>query len=102
MTVIDFASAKAEREPHWSGHCKCVGCGHEWVGVGPIGTMWVDCPSCELPKGTPKYPFGPSEGDAVLVCNHCNGDIMSLYVRNGRTRVMCVGCGTDQTEAAFT
>jgi hypothetical protein len=101
MTVVSFQKAKEERSPHWAGSCKCVGCGHEWVGVGPMGTMWVDCPSCEMPKGTPKFPFGGGEaGDLVLVCN-CGSEALTAFHRKGKFRLQCMGCGADQTEAVF-
>ena len=101
MSVIDFAAAKAEREPHWAGECKCVGCGHEFKGVGPMGLMWFDCPSCELPKATVKYPFGAAEDDAVFVCNVCNGEALTAYYRKGEFRIICMGCGTNHTEAIY-
>lgn len=99
MTVINFAEAEAEREPHWSGNIKCIGCQHEWVGVAPMGTMFVDCPSCGLPKGTPKHPFGAAEGDAMFVCNICDSEALTAYYREGHFRIICMGCGTNHTEA---
>lgn len=101
MSVIDFAAARAEREPHWTGTCKCVGCRHEWVGVAPVGTLWLDCPSCGLPKGTPKHPFGAAEGDCLFVCNTCDSEALTAYWRSGRFVLMCMGCGTDHTAAVF-
>lgn len=100
-TVIDFQRAKQGREPHWAGTCKCVGCGHEWAGVAPMGTQWVDCPSCDMPKGHPKHPFGAGDDDSVFVCNHCNSEALTGFVRKGVKRLMCMGCGTDQSEAFF-
>lgn len=101
MTVISFQKAKEEREPHWSGTCKCIGCGHEWVGVAPMGVMFVDCPSCELPKGHPKYPFGGGEaGDAVFTCN-CGSEALTAYYRGNRFRLQCMACGTDHTTNIF-
>lgn len=101
MSIIDFAAAKAEREPHWAGECKCINCGHEWVGVGPSGVMWIECPSCGLNKGSPKYPFGPPKGSLELICV-CGCDLMSVYkTSDGGVQIMCVSCGTSQTEAAF-
>lgn len=101
MTVINFAQAKAEREPHWEGPVKCLGCHHEWHAAAPVGTMFVDCPSCGLPKGTPKHPFGASEGDSLFVCNVCDGEALTAYYRKGKFRIMCMGCGTDHTEAVL-
>jgi hypothetical protein len=101
MSVVDFAAAKAEREPHWAGTCKCVGCGHEWDAVAPLGTLQLECPSCTLPKGYPKHPFGAAPGDAVFVCNHCDSEALTAYLREGRFHIICMGCGIDHTEAIY-
>jgi len=100
MTVVSLAAAREERAPHWQGLVHCIGCGHEWQGVAPIGTMRLDCPSCELPKGLPKYPFGGDGTDSILHCK-CGCEAMNAYQRDGLTYVMCMACGTDQTHAFF-
>ena len=100
--VIDFASAKEERQPYWTGPCVCLGCRHEWVGVGPTpfgGNM--DCPSCELPKGTVKFPFGAAENDLLLICSNCGGEALTAYLRNNLHYVRCMSCGDDLTDAFF-
>jgi hypothetical protein len=100
--IIDFASAKKERAPHWSGSCVCLGCRHEWVGVGFVPfTGNLDCPSCELPKGTIKYSFGADKDDLVLTCSHCHGEALTAYVRNNLHYVRCMGCGVDLTDVFF-
>lgn len=100
MTVISFQAKKAERDPHWSGKCKCLGCGHEWVGVGPIGVMIVDCPSCNLPKGHIKHLFGPQEGDSVFQCM-CGSEALTAYYNKGQFRLVCMACGIDQSNAIY-
>jgi hypothetical protein len=100
MTVISLSAARDARKPHWEGPCKCIGCGHEWHGVAPIGTMWVDCPSCELPKGHPKHPFGAQEGDLIFTCN-CGSEALTAYQRKGRFYLRCMACGDEHTEAVF-
>lgn len=100
MTVISFAAYKEQNSPHWSGQCKCIGCGHEWVGVGPIGTMWVDCPSCNFPKGHPKHPFGADGGDAEFICD-CGSDALTAYYHQGHFRLKCMACGIDHTDAVL-
>lgn len=100
MSVIDFAAAKKEREPHWTGTVRCVGCQHEWEGVAPIGTMWVDCPECGLPKGHPKHPFGAQEGDLVFRCL-CGSEALTAYQHKGRFFLKCMACGIDQTAAIY-
>lgn len=101
--VVSLADAKAARQPHWTGSCVCLGCRHEWVGVGPSPFEGVnlDCPECKLPKGTVKYPFGASAGDMVLTCNHCGGEALTAYVRDNLHYVRCMGCGNDLTDAFF-
>jgi DNA-directed RNA polymerase subunit RPC12/RpoP len=101
MTVISLAAAREERQPHWRGLTYCVGCHHEWEGAAPMGTAWVDCPSCGLPKGTPKYPFGPQNEDLLYVCIPCGGEAFTAYKRRGRFYFRCMGCGLDQTEGIF-
>ena len=101
MTVIRLADEREKRSPHWAGECKCIGCGHRWVGVAPLGTMFVECPSCGLSKGHPYHPFGAGEaGDVVFKCN-CGSEAMTAYYRGGRFRFQCMSCGADQTEAVF-
>lgn len=101
--VVDLLAARTERRPHWSGQCRCLGCGHEWVGVGPIGTITcLECPSCSLPKGVIKNLFGPPEGDNVLICD-CGCDVVTAYIRS-RDRlkiVRCLACGADLTSAFY-
>jgi hypothetical protein len=99
--VVSLDDARAEREPHWAGKAVCVGCRHEWVQVAPAGVTCVGCPSCGLPKGFPKFPFGADEGDALLTCSPCGGDALTAYKREGRMYVRCMGCGTDLTEAFY-
>ena len=100
MTVVSIAQVREERQRHWSGPCKCLGCGHEWVGVAPIGVMFVDCPECDLPKGHPKHPFRSDVGDLAFVCN-CGSEALTAYMRGGRFWMMCMGCGVDHTHAIF-
>jgi hypothetical protein len=45
--VISINQAK----PHISGDAHCIGCGHDWVAVAPIGTSVIDCPECKGAKG---------------------------------------------------
>lgn len=102
MTIVSLAKAREEREPHWSGECVCLGCRHEWVGVGPIGTAdHLECPSCGLPKGTVKHPFGAQAGDLALTCAQCGGEALTAYKRDGYLWVRCMSCGNDLTEAFF-
>lgn len=102
MTVISFAAAKAEREPHSSGYRVCLGCRHEWVGVSPLGlNEGLECPSCHLPKGVTKHLYGADEGDAVFRCS-CGCEALTAIARIDRpVDFMCMACGLDQTSALF-
>jgi len=104
MSVIDFQQAKQQRQPHWCGEVRCLGCGNEWEGVGPVGSISdLECPSCKLHKGVVKNLFGPDEGDAVLQCTDCGADVVTVYKRknSGLKVARCVGCGLDLTDAFF-
>lgn len=98
--VISLQQAREERSPHWSGPCKCLGCGHEWHGVGPVGTHIVECPDCELMKGHVKFLFGPDTGDQFFMCN-CGSEGLTAYIRKGRFRIVCLACGVDHTDALY-
>lgn len=100
MTVVSFAAAREERQPHWTGEAYCVGCQHSWQAVAPMGTMILDCPACSLPKGMPRHPFGADEGDRLLTCN-CGCEALTAYQRHGRMWVRCMGCGTELTDAFY-
>lgn len=98
--VIDLQAHRESKQPHWSGEVYCVGCQHTWVGVAPIGTEWVDCPSCSMPKGTPRHPFGGTVGDAILTCT-CGCEALTAYKREGAFCVRCMKCGNNLTEAFY-
>lgn len=100
MGVISFAAEREARQPHWHGLVRCVGCQHEWEAVAPLGTLWLECPSCSSPKGHPKYPFGAQVGDAVFACK-CGGEALTAYKRGTHFYLRCMGCGTDQTQGIF-
>ena len=101
--VISLAQARAQRDPHWSGTCICIGCRHEWEGVGPLPmpTYNMECPECGAHKGTVKYPFGAEQGDLVLTCGNCDGDVITAYMRDSRLYVRCMACANDMTNAFF-
>ena len=49
--VVSLAAWKEENGPHLAGSARCISCRHEWVSVAPVGTVWLDCPSCGMAKG---------------------------------------------------
>lgn len=102
--VVSLAAKREERSPHWAGKCRCLGCGNEWVGVGPVGyTAGLECPSCGLPKGVVKNLFGADTGDHVLSCTDCGNDTFAIYKRKPDMLkiVRCIGCGLDCTNGFF-
>lgn len=103
MTVVSFAAAKEARRPHWEGACICLGCRHEWRGVGPMGAhVSLECPSCALPQGVTKHLFGAAIGDLEFRCS-CGCEAMNVYKRasDGRFFTRCMACGADQTAAIY-
>lgn len=101
MSVVSLAAKREERGPHWEGKCVCLGCRHEWHGVGPMGsTVCLECPSCGLPKGVVKNLFGARVGDIELRCD-CGCEALTAYKRDGYKWVLCMACGTDLTESFF-
>ena len=84
--VIDLQAAKEEREPHLSGQARCLACKHEWMAVTPIGTVWIECPSCSLHKGAMLYT-ALRDGDH-WVCN-CDCELF----RATADGMYCPNCG---------
>jgi hypothetical protein len=101
MTVISLSQFKKEREPHWSGQCVCLGCRHEWTGVGEIGhTICLECPSCNLPKGVTKNLFGADDDDSFFICS-CGNEALTAVYTKARPGIMCMNCGNDCTEGVL-
>ena len=48
---IDLSDARRARNPHLEGAARCLDCKHEWAAVAPVGTRWMECPSCSLIRG---------------------------------------------------
>jgi len=86
MSVIDFAKEKEEREPHLEGVAKCLACSHKWVAVAPVGTIWLECPSCTLERG--RYVAQIQREGEHWHCN-CGNDLFQA-TRDG---VYCPNCG---------
>ena len=49
--IVDLSKAREEREPHMQGKVRCLGCKNEWQAVAPIGTVYLECPECQLLQG---------------------------------------------------
>ena len=90
--VIDLAAEREAREPHLKGDARCVACAHTWVAVAPVGTTWLECPSCHTEKGLFVAACWPGKGIGVWTC-HCGCDVFFLTPRS----VQCPNCGTAQS-----
>ena len=96
--VVTFAGRRNDDGPHCSGEAKCIACGHDWVAVAPVGVVHFECPSCSLMRGAFKHPIAAAEGDHVYLCA-CGSDnfFIRLSKHDGRTQIMCAGCGGEQS-----
>lgn len=86
--VVEFK----RKEPHGSGEAFCIGCGHEWVAVAPVGVTHLQCPECKTMKGHFKFEYYPEVGSFVRECN-CGNQLFYL-TKDGH---LCPNCGTYQT-----
>lgn len=103
MSVVEFKRPEKPTKPdeEWaSGEAICIGCRHKWVAVSPVGTRWLDCPSCGAMKGIYAKPFGATEGDTSFTCN-CGCEAMNAYYHEGLFYFRCMNCGADHTDAIF-
>lgn len=86
-TITEFKRKCEESEgPHMSGEAKCMQCKYEWVAVAPIGTYWLECPSCGAIKGFFKY-YALRDGDHWM-CSCGNSNF--YIVKKG---IYCPNCG---------
>ena len=93
MAEVIYLDKKREKlSPHMTGKAKCIQCKHEWVGVAPQGTIWLECPSCTLQKGAFIYACEPDNMKSIFTCN-CGNEIF-LIADNG---TICTLCGTWQS-----
>lgn len=98
MSVIDLRKFKEEHSPHIQGRVKCINCKHEWQGVAPVGTTWVECPECGSRKACFYYDVAPNAGQFVFTCN-CGCELLRLVSDVGEpdfftsAELLCVNCG---------
>ncbi len=93
MSVIEFKPKAAPAEPvdgHGSGQACCTACNHEWVATAPLGTLWLECPSCKTERGIFKFTFLRA-GVEHWTCN-C-GNQLFYITRDG---AYCPACGDAQ------
>ncbi len=89
MEVIDLNQTKQERERSLSGAARCLACQHEWVAVAPVGSIWLECPSCTLIRG--RFVAQVELDGDHWHCN-CGNDLFNATPEG----VYCPNCGTWQ------
>ena len=85
--VIDLGAARAAREPHTTGPCRCLKCGHKWEGVVPIGVDALECPDCGEMAGV-RSGLCVNLAEEHWTCA-CGGQFFHLIT----TGVYCPCCG---------
>lgn len=88
--VVDLAKAREEREPHLSGRAVCFACKHVWLAVAPVGTVYLQCPSCTMVKGALVNPVERDEPHWVCNCGN------SFFACGERSGMYCTNCGAIQ------
>ncbi len=81
--VLAF-TPKERDDPHSAGKAHCTACKHEWVGVVPVGTVWLTCPGCGAQKGLLTYPCERDGLHWTCVCGNQLFNVMreGLYCPN--------------------
>lgn len=88
--VLKFSGKHRDgEEPHLAGEAICLECRYEWVGVAPVGDIWLECQRCGTYKGRFKY-HSERDGEHWL-CN-CGNDLFYLM----REGLYCPRCGSWQ------
>lgn len=87
--IVSLQQAKEERKPHLSGFCRCLACKHQWVGVAPVGVVWLECPSCSLERG--RFISQAERNEPHWHC-HCGNDLFFVSMQGP----YCPNCGTAQ------
>lgn len=87
--VVPFPSPE---EPAFaSGQAACLGCGHRWAAVAPVGVLRFECPACRATKGLWVFEFVPPDGVPLWQCD-C-GNNLFYHTPDGH---MCPSCGIYQ------
>ena len=90
--LVEFKTKERE-VPCLSGPARCCACRHDWVAVSsPVGTDWLECPSCHLMKGRYLHPAWPKDDEDVWICA-CGCDAFRIM----RTEIFCINCGLRQS-----
>ena len=91
--IVSLAKFKEENTPHNSGPAECVGCGHKWICVTPVGNCdHFECPACHLEKGI-YAGLVVATGESHFKCQ-CG----SFYFCVTDKKFYCPKCGIEHTE----
>jgi rubrerythrin len=87
--IVDAAFESANDEvPYASGNAFCMSCDYNWAAVAPVGTVWLECPSCKAEKGRFKFPMALPEKTLVYTCN-CGNQLFNMTPEGH----FCPNCG---------
>lgn len=87
--TAEIISIEDRRKGWLTGPAQCLGCSHQWVAVSPVGTVWLECPSCGLEMGR---RVGPVEAGAEQWKCGCGNDLFRI----NREGAYCARCGCEQ------
>ena len=82
---------------HLVGTAKCLDCGREWAVVAPVGTVHLECPSCNTSRGVLAGPVLPRAEQQEWVCN-CDCSLFKVVAdsKGKFEAIMCIRCGLEQ------
>lgn len=91
--VGDLEERRAAAQPHTSGPCHCIGCGHDWIGVVPCGTDVVMCPVCLTDRGV-RAGLLFKEDELHWTCDVCRENGKQQFFHLLIDGPYCPICGT--------
>ena len=90
--VIPFRRKEIAEVGHLNGPALCLACRHEWVGVAPVGTQELECPSCKSMKGI-FTKFVAYADVPNWRCSACEGFMFTVLLLEDTPTLACIGCG---------
>ena len=83
--VLEFRQ-KEETKEQLRGPARCLGCGHTWEAVSPVGVYTdLECQNCSTDKGIREGLMAPG---TRFVCN-CGNDVYYILPDG----CLCIQCG---------